>query len=125
VSVSSQLSDAVYLAAIIGLAVLLARPVYLVYSASQQRGAEVVASGVAAMLDSLSPGTTVVTALESYPGVKLSVALSGSTVVATLGGASATAHVKWELPRATLSGGETYNFTLLGGGVVVAQARNG
>jgi hypothetical protein len=125
VSVSSQLSEAVYFVAIIGLSVLLARPVYLVYSGSQERSAQVVASGIEAMIDSMSPGTTVVTSLESYPGVQLSVALSGTTVAASFGNATATAQVRWELPRATLSPGATYVFTLTGGEVMVAQARNG
>ena len=125
VAVSSQISEAVYFVSIIGLSVLLARPVYLVYSASQERGAQAVASGLGAMLDSMSPGTTVVTGLESYPGVQLSVALSGTTIVASFGNASATAHVRWELPQVTLSPGEAYNFTLRGGEVSVAKARDG
>jgi len=125
VSVSSQLSEAVYFVSIIGLSVLLARPVYLVYSGSQERSAQVVASGIEAMIDSMSPGTTVVTSLESYPGVQLFVALSGTTVAASFGNATATAQVRWELPRATLSPGATYVFTLTGGEVMVAQARNG
>ncbi len=125
VTVSSQLSDAVYLASIIGLSILLARPVYLVFSASQERGAEAVASGLGAMIDSMSPGTTLVTRLETYPGVQLSVTLSGSTVAASFGRTTATSHVKWELPHATLSPGETYAFTLNGGEVLVVQARNG
>jgi hypothetical protein len=125
VSVSSQLSEAVYFVSIIGLAILLARPVYLVYSGSQERSAQVVASGVEALVNSMSPGTTLVTSLESYPGVQLSVALSGTTVAASFGSATATAQVRWELPRATLSPGVTYSFTLNGGEVAVAQARDG
>jgi hypothetical protein len=125
ISVSSQLSEAVYFVSIIGLSVLLARPVYLVYSGSQERSALVVASGLEAMIDSMSPGTTVVTSLESYPGVQLSVELSGTTVAASFGDATATAQVRWELTRATLSPGVTYSFTLNGGDVVVAKARNG
>ena len=125
VAVSSQLTQAVYFASIIGLSLLLARPVYLVYSASQERSAQVVASGLEAVIDSMSPGTTVVTSLESYPGVQLSVALSGTTIVASFGGAKASAQARWDLPRATLSPGASYSFTLNGGDVVVAQARNG
>ena len=125
VAVSSQLSQAVYFVSIIGLGVLLARPVYLVYSASQERSAEAVASGLGAMIDSMSPGTTVVTSLESYPGVQLSVALAGTTIAASFGNATATAQVRWELPRAALSAGEAYEFTLQGGEVGVAQARDG
>jgi hypothetical protein len=125
VAVSSQLSQSIYFISIIGLSVLLARPVYLVYSASQERSAQVVASGVEAVIDSMSPGTTVVTSLQSYPGVQLSVSLSGTTVSASFGKATATAQVRWELPRETLSPGATYSFTLNGGDVVVAQARDG
>ncbi len=125
VAVSSQLSEAVYFVSVVGLAVLLARPVYLVYSASQERAAEAVASGLEVMIDSMSPGTSVVTSLETYPGVSLSVALAGTTVAASFGNATVTAQVRWELPRATLSPGEAYNFTLKGGEVAVAQARDG
>lgn len=85
VAVTSQLSQAIYFASIIGLAVLLARPVYLVYSASQERSAQAVASGLQAMIDSMSSGTTVVSGLESYPGVQLSVALGGTTIAASFG----------------------------------------
>jgi hypothetical protein len=125
VAVSSRLSDAVYLVSIIGLSLLLARPVYLVYSASQERGAEVVASGLGKMIDSMSPGTSVVTSLESYPGVRLSVVLAGTTVAASFGKTTATAQVRWQLPHATLSPGETYRFRLEGGRVVIEQTRNG
>jgi hypothetical protein len=125
VSVSSQLSQAVYFVSIIGLSVLLARPVYLVYSGSQERSAQVVASGIQAMIDSMSPGTTLVTSLESYPGVQLSVSLRGTTVAASFGNETATAQVRWELPLVTLSPGVPYSFTLNGGEVTVAQARDG
>ena len=125
IAVSSQLSQAVYFVSIVGLSLMLARPVYQVYSASQERGAQVVASGLGAMIDSMSPGTTVVTSLESYPGVRLSVALSGTTVSASLGNATASAHVRWGLPHVTLSAGQAYNFTLLGGEIAVAPARDG
>ncbi len=125
VSISSQLSEAVYFASIVGLAVLLARPVYLVYSGSQERSAQAVASGVETVIDSMSPGTTVVTSLESYPGVPLSVALGGTTVTASFGTESATARVTWSLPHVTLSPGVSYSFTLKGGDVIVAQARDG
>jgi len=125
VAVSSQISEAVYLASIIGLSVLLARPVYLVYSASQERGAQVVAAGLGEMIDSMSPGTSLVTSLQSYPGVQLTVVLGGTTVSASFGNSSASAQVRWELPRATLHPGELYNFTLQGGWVLLAQARDG
>jgi hypothetical protein len=124
ISISSQLSEAVYIVSIIGLFLLLARPVYLVYSGSQERSAQVVALGLEAMIDSMSPGTVVVTSLESYPGVQLSVVLSGTTVAASFGHSTATAHVRWGLAPATLSPGVTYRFTLNGGHVDVAQARN-
>ncbi|MDA4116268.1 MAG: hypothetical protein OK442_06915 [Thaumarchaeota archaeon] len=125
VAVSSQLAQSIYFISIIGLSVLLARPVYLVYSASQERSAQVVASGLQAVIDSMTPGTTVVTSLEGYPGVQLSVSLSGTTVAASFGSATATAQVKWELPHANLITGATYSFTLNGGDVAVAQARDG
>jgi len=125
VAVSSQLTEAVYMVSIIGLTVLLARPVYLVYTASQERGAEAVAAGLRTMIDSMSPGTTVVTRIESYPGVQLSVSLQGTTVAASLGKSTATAQVSWDVPHMTLSPGEDYNFTLEGGVLRVAQARNG
>jgi hypothetical protein len=124
VAVSSHLSQAVYLVSIIGLFVMLARPVHLVYSASQERSAQVVASGLEAMIDSMSPGTSVVTSLESYPGVQLSVTLSGTTVAVSYGGSTARANVIWHMPSATLTPGEAYNFTLNRGGLAVAPARD-
>src|ERR1700690_4473193 len=125
ISVSSQLSEAVYFVSIIGLSILLPRPVDLVFSGSQQRSAQVVASGIEAMIDSMSPGITVVTSLETYPGVQLSVVLSGTIVAASFGNATARQQVRWELTRATLSPGTTYSFTVNGGQVMVAQTRNG
>jgi hypothetical protein len=124
VTVSSQISLAVYFVSIVGLAVLLARPVYQVYSASQERGAEVVASGLGAMVDSMTPGTSVVTRLEAYPGVLLSVSLSGEEVTASYGNSTYSAHVRWALQQATLVPGEEYNFTLRGGEVLVAPSRD-
>ena len=64
------------------------------------------------MIDSMSPGTTVVTSLESYPGVQLSVALRGKTVAASFGNATATAQVRWELPHDDPDPGSDYSFTL-------------
>ncbi len=125
VSLSSRLSDAVYLVAILGLSILLARPVYTVFYASQERGAETVCSGLAVMIDSMSPGTVVTARLESYPAVDLSVGLSGRTLTAHLGGSSSSSRVVWDLQTATLTPGKTYVFTLSGGEVSVEQARDG
>jgi hypothetical protein len=125
VAVSSPLSDAVYIASIVCLSILLARPVYLVFAASQERGAEAVASGLRSMIDSMSPGTTLVTRLESYPGVQLTVTLAGTTVAASFGKTTATTQVRWELPHVTLSPGGTYTFTLKGAEVLIAQTRDG
>ncbi len=124
VTVSSRLSDAVYVASVVALSVLLARPVYLVHAASQERGAQAVASGFAHLIDSMSPGASVVTTLEALPGVGLSVTLSGTTVAASFGGSTATAQARWALPQATLSPGVAYNLTLEGGEVKIAQARH-
>jgi hypothetical protein len=125
IAVSSNVSDAVYLVSVIGLSILLARPVFLVYTASQERGAEVVAAGLGNMIDSMSPGTSVITSLTSYPAIQLTVALSGNTVAASFGKSTATAQVRCSLPEMTLHPGVTYAFTLHGGELVVAQARNG
>jgi hypothetical protein len=96
-----------------------------VFTASQERGAQAVSSGLGEMIDSMSPGTTIVAGLESYPGVQLSVTLSGTTVAATFGKTTATTQVRWELPRATLSSGVEYSFTLTGRVVLVEKARSG
>ena len=98
---------------------------YLVYGAAQTRGADIVASGIGNMIDSMSPGSTFIMSLESYPGVRLSVALSGATVTATFGKSTATSQVRWPLQGAVLSPGKTYNFTLLGGEITVAPVRHG
>lgn len=125
ISVSSQLSQVVYFASVLGLALMLARPVYLVYTGSQERAAEVSAAGLSAMLDSLSPGMTVVASLEAYPGVTSGATLSGNTVVVAFGSSTAIAHVTWALSHATLSAGRAYTFKLQGGEVVVGTARHG
>ena len=125
VAVSSQIASTVYMVAIIGLAVLLARPVYLVYSGSQERSAQALAAGMAALFDSMSPGTSVVAHLEAYPGVPLAVVLGGDSVTVHLGGGSASSQVRWALPSQTLSAGASYNFSLEGGQLAVAAARNG
>jgi hypothetical protein len=124
-AVSSQISDAIYLISIIVLSVFLVRPVYLVYGAAQARGADVVASGIGNMIDSMSPGTTLVTTIESYPGVRLFVTLGGDTVTASFEKATATSHVKWPIQYTVLSAGESYNFTLRGGEVRVAPIHHG
>lgn len=124
VAISSQISEAVYLIAVLALAALLARPVYAVYSASQERGAEAVASGLSEMIDRLEPGTIVVAKVESFPGTGLSVALQGTSVTASFEGTSATAQVRWELPHEKLVPGEDYSFTVRGDKVEVA-ARDG
>jgi hypothetical protein len=125
VAVSSQIASTVYMVAVIGLAVLLARPVYLVYSGSQERSAQVLAAGLGALFDSMSPGTSVVTHLETYPGVPLTVALGGDSVTVHLGEATASSRVRWALPSETLSAGASYNFSLDGGQLAVGAARNG
>jgi len=118
-------AQAVYLVSILGLALLLARPVLLVYSASQERAAQAVSSSLGKVIDSMSPGTSVVIRLEGYPGVLMKVDLGGKAVSASFEGATATAPVRWELPVATLVPGEEYNFTLVGGEIELAQARHG
>lgn len=125
VSISSQLSQAVYFASVLGIALMLARPVYLVYSGSQERAAEVVAAGLSSMLDSLRPGMTVVASLEAYPGVVSGATLSGDTVVVSFGNATASAQVTWGVSHATLAAGRAYSFTLRGGEVVVGPPRDG
>ena len=78
------------------------------------------------MIDSMSPGTTLVTSLESYPGVQLSVTLSGTTVAASFGRCDGDGPGEMGAPATRRSPpGETYSFTLNGVEVVVAQARNG
>ncbi|MDG7020930.1 MAG: hypothetical protein JRN23_03250 [Nitrososphaerota archaeon] len=125
VSVSSQLSQAVYVVAVFGLALMLSRPVALVYSGSQERAAEVAAAGLSSMIDSMSPGMTVVAGLEAFPGVASGASLSGETVVVHFGSSTATARVVWDLARATLVPGREYSFALEGGEVAVGPASHG
>ncbi len=124
VGLSSQVSYAVYFAAIMSLFLLLAPPVYHVYATSQERSAEVVALSLSSTIDSMTAGTSVLARLESYPAVALSVSLSGRTVTASFGGSRAETQVKWELERCVLYPGPLYNFTLEGGKVLVAPARD-
>lgn len=124
-SVSSHVSEAIYLISIIALSVLLARPVYLVYSGSQELAARTVSSGLAQSLNSMLPGMTITTILQSYPGVGFSVSLGGSSVVAKCGAASATAETKWHLPHVTLTPGRAYTFTLQGEEIVMGTPKHG
>jgi hypothetical protein len=110
----------VYLASIIGLLLLLARPVYLVFSASEQRGAESVAQGISNVVDSLTQGSSVVCTLPAYPGVSLSVDLSGSAVSAYVDGNRASTSVRWPINPMTMEAGESYSFTLEDGHVLVS-----
>jgi hypothetical protein len=123
-SVSSQVSDAIYYASIILLSLLLARPVYLAYSGSQERGAQTVSSSLAAVIDAMSPGMTLVTSLQAYPGIPLTVTLSGTSVSASVGHASSSSPVRWQLQRALLLPGTDYSFTLRGGTVEVVALRH-
>ena len=124
-SVTSQVSQAVYFASLFGLAVLLSRPVYLVYSGAQERSAQAVAFGLRSEIDAMSPGSSIVVVLQGYPGIRLAVSLEGTTVAASFGGTSADSPVKYSLPHATLVAGEAYNLTLEGGRIQVAQANHG
>lgn len=124
-SVSSQVSQAVYFASVLALAILLSRPVYLVYSGAQERSAQAVAFGLSKEIDGLSPGGSVLVELQGYPGVVIAVALAGSSVVASFGGAKAGSSVVYDLPRATLTPGTFYNLTLVEGRIQVAQASHG
>jgi hypothetical protein len=124
-SVSSQVSEAVYFASVVGLALLLARPVFLVYSGAQERSAQAVAFGLGALIDSMSPGSSVRFDLQSYPGLALSAALTGTSVSVSVGGATATAAVRYPVVPCGLVSGHVYELTLERGVVRVAQARDG
>ena len=113
-----------YFASLIGLSLLLARPVYLVYSGSQERSAQAIAFGLAETIDSLSPGMSVLVMLSSYPAVGLSAALAGNTVTASFGETTATANVVYALPHTPIAAGTVYNFTLVSGLIEVAQVRH-
>jgi len=123
--ISSQISDAVYLASILILAVLLARPVYGVYSASQTRAVEIVAAGVEKMIDSIPSGGSTVVRLEAGVGATFSVRLSGHTVSVSSGGFTAISQVKCSLPSMTLSSGTAYRLSETGGRLFVEKTRSG
>jgi hypothetical protein len=120
VSVSAQISQAIYFLAVITLAAVLAKPVYGVYTASQERGAQVTAAGIGSMLNSLSPGESAAFRLDAYPGVALSASLSGTTVKVSEGRATCVFPVRWSLPSETLEPGVLYAFTLDGTSIASA-----
>jgi len=124
-AVTSQLEDALYLASILLLSLLLARPIYGLYGAAQTRGAEAVATGVADMIDSLTPGGSATLSLEVEVGVTYSVDLSGHAVAVSFGGSTAASQVDATLPTATLTPGNSYRFVDTGGRISLAQARPG
>lgn len=124
-SISVQLGDAIYLASILLLALLLARPVYSLYGAAQTRGAEAVATGVASVVDSLPAGGTTTMRLQDGVGATFSVELYGNTVTVSLGGSTASSRVDRALPAATLASGNTYELRDVGGRISVAQTGSG
>jgi cytochrome bd-type quinol oxidase subunit 2 len=122
VGLSSQIEQAVYIASIVGLLLLLARPAYLVFSASQERGAEAVAAGLASVIGSMRPGTTLICALPAYPGVSLTADLAGTIIIVNLDGSRANATVRWHVDPITLTAGESFSLTLQNDGEVKVAA---
>ena len=121
--ISAQVEQAVYMASVFGLLLLLARPAYLVFSASEERGAQAVAQGVAGTVDALAPGSSVMVSLPAYPGLSLSVSISGTLVIASVDGTQANATVQWPMEPMVLDAGASYSFALADGHVLVSERR--
>ncbi len=119
-SLSGALSTAVYFASMFLLLGILVPPVRSVYGDADLAAARHLAGGIAGQIDALSPGMESLVSFDSLPGVSVSVTLSGSSVIATVGGESASESVNWGLPGVALSAGQDYEVTLNGGVVVLA-----
>ena len=120
--ISAQVEQAVYMASVFGLLLLLARPAYLVFSASEGRD-QAVAQGVAGTVDALAPGSSVMVSLPAYPGLSLSVSISGTLVIASVDGNQANATVQWPMEPMVLDAGASYSFALADGHVLVSERR--
>jgi hypothetical protein len=115
-SVSGTLSTSVYFISMFLLLGILVPPVRTAFHDADFAAATHLAEGISGQIDALSPGMTTVLKFGSFPGVSTSVALSGTEVVATVDGVSASESVVWQqLPSLVLSADYDYEVTLNGG----------
>jgi hypothetical protein len=118
-SVSGLVSTSAYFIAVLLLMVVVMTPVAGLYRDASASSAGALARGVADQIDAMSPGMKTELELAAYPGTSASVALSGSTVTATVNGFSSTQTVDWPLAAASLESGHQYDLVISGGVVTV------
>ncbi len=119
-SLSGALSTSVYFASMLLLLGILIPPVRTAYGDADLAAAKHLAESIAGQIDALSPGMTTVLRFGSFPGVDISVALSGRSVTATVDGSSAREDVIWTLPGSVLSSDRGYVVELEGGSLEFA-----
>lgn len=117
--VSGYLSTSAYFIAVLLLMVVVMNPVAEVYHGASADSAGALARGVAGQIDAMSPGMKTELEFASYPGTFASVALSGSSVTATVNGFSSTETVTWPLAATVLQSGHQYDLVVSGGVVTV------
>jgi hypothetical protein len=111
-SVSGALSTSIYFASLFLLLGVLLPPTRSAYDDACAESARHLAGSIADQIDELSPGMTSALQFGSFPGAATTVTLAGVNVTVDVGGASATVSTVWQLQRASLSPGRSYEVTL-------------
>jgi hypothetical protein len=119
-SVSEQISTALYFSSVFILMIVAMVPVTNLYRDSNQLAADRLASGIAAQVGALVPGMTSELEFGSYPGMNVSVRLSGSEVIASVNGLTSASPTSWLMDSIVLSPYRHYSILLSGGVVSVA-----
>jgi hypothetical protein len=117
--VSSSLGWGAYLASALILGTALVPVANNVYDASQAGAASRTVAGVLGVLDGIRPGLTVSLSY-GVPGEKASIRTAGHILSYDVGGRSAQAWCRWDLPSLTLLPGERYTIWLSGSSVEVS-----
>ncbi len=111
-SISSIVSDSAYLAAVLIVTVLLFRPVFGLYSDSEQQTATMTATSLSAVVNAMSPGMSTTVLLQGPAFSNMSVSFTGTEVVVACQGHTASQAVIWQLRPAHLYAGRTYTLRL-------------
>jgi hypothetical protein len=119
-SVSGAISTSVYFTSLFLLLGFTLVPVRAACQEADLSAARNLAAGLAGQIDDLSPGMTTVLRFASLPGVPASVALSGASIVVSVGGESVRESVVWPMPDLNLSSDRAYVVSLDGGAIDVA-----
>ncbi|MDA4121016.1 MAG: hypothetical protein OK404_01250 [Thaumarchaeota archaeon] len=117
--VSSSMGWGTYLASALILGTVLVPIANHVYDASQAGAASRTVAGVLGVLDGLRPGL-IVSLSYGVPGEKVSIRMAGHLLSYDIGGKTAQAWCRWDLPHFTLLPGQRYTVWLNGASVEVS-----